>query len=166
MNDAQPIAFFCTRCGAGLRVASDLAGQRVRCPQCATAVHAPHAQDSIPIADFAVPQTGLGWAERSSGEENSAELLETLDAPGGANRPLSEDDAAALLQTLDYASGPPARKPLREGESLDVLAERLTRVHLPAAGDESAMTECPFCGSTIAPYVGRCPFCRHPLHGS
>lgn len=144
MNEMEPIAFFCTRCGAGLRVLPDRGGQRVRCPQCATAVVAPNRHEAIPIADLAMPR----------------------EEAQGAGQPLSEDDAAEMLQTLDYALCASARVPQRDGESLDVLAERLTRVEMPEPGEESAMTDCPFCGSTIAPYVGRCPFCRHPLHGS
>jgi DNA-directed RNA polymerase subunit RPC12/RpoP len=34
MNGSEPIRFQCVHCGKGLRVASDAAGKRVRCPKC------------------------------------------------------------------------------------------------------------------------------------
>lgn len=152
MNDEQSIAFFCTRCGTELSVGATLGGQRVRCPHCASAVRAPDGQEPIPVARRAAPTI-----VRPLTDDQAAEM---------ADRPLTDDEAADALQMLEYASRPPIAPHVRGTVPVEVLAERLGRVEMPEPGDKTAMTECPFCGSTIAPYVGRCPFCRHPLHGS
>lgn len=47
----------------------------------------------------------------------------------------------------------------------DAIAERLHDVRDDTEGDLSRMTECRFCGTTIAPFVRTCPSCRHPLWG-
>jgi DNA-directed RNA polymerase subunit RPC12/RpoP len=131
------ISFFCTRCGTRLQIDDDLGGQSVRCGHCDAALRSPEVADDIPIAQVA------------------EEVLVADFAP----------EPVPVLP-LDYirAWRPPPR--FRIGDSLEVLAERLERVEPPDPQDASAMTNCPHCGSTIASFVGRCPFCRHPLRGS
>ena len=51
-------------------------------------------------------------------------------------------------------------------DTIETIAERLTRVEPAPPEDSTALTDCPHCGSAIASFVGRCPFCRHPLRGS
>ena len=49
--------------------------------------------------------------------------------------------------------------------ALDALAERLSHVEADDAPDGEGMTQCSHCGSTIAGFVRKCPFCRRALWG-
>ncbi len=50
--------------------------------------------------------------------------------------------------------------------NIDALAERLNRVEAPDESvEEDGMSRCKYCGSTIARYMRKCPFCRHALWG-
>ena len=129
--------FYCTRCGIQLQIEADLAGQSVRCGHCANVVRSSESEDRVPTAAV------------------TAEYV---------THPIVSIDPLPVLP-LNYAPAWAGHK--QHGESLEVLAARLARVEVSArSDDESAMCDCPFCGSTITRYVGRCPFCRHPLHGS
>ncbi len=109
----------------------------MRCGQCSKVLHPPSATDDLPVAQAATEI------------HRPAAMVHVRPVP---------------VMPLNYmrAWRPNARK----GDSIEVLAERLTRIEPPDESDASAITHCPHCGSSIASYVGRCPFCRHPLHGS
>jgi len=76
------------------------------------------------------------------------------------------EELAEAARELAHSPRPALRVKLDDRESAEVIAERLTRVAILVERDRSSTTACPHCGSTIASYVGRCPFCRHSLHGS
>ncbi len=79
-----------------------------------------------------------------------------------------EDEPAidALGRTLHQLGHVVRAITLPAVDTIETLAERLTRVESTPSEEPTAMTECPHCGSAIANFVGRCPFCRHPLRGS
>ncbi len=65
MDSSEPIRFNCSRCGKGLRVASEAAGRRIRCPKCAELATVPFPLESE--AELPEPQVkpagGLVWRE-------------------------------------------------------------------------------------------------------
>jgi len=139
------LTFYCTRCGCRLQVDETLASRVVQCGRCRVAVRTPPVDGTLPIAAV---------AEFEIAEPPAMEATVDTGPP-----PLP-------VQPLDYmrAYRPSVRVP--RGESVETLAERLGRVESPAESDASTMTTCPYCGSSIASFIGRCPYCRHPLHGS
>jgi hypothetical protein len=139
------LRFFCTRCGTELQVELSLAGGEVRCPHCRTVVRTPEGQPEIPLAERASPL---------------ADLVAQLEPMPAEDEGLSS--AAGLVVPV---AGTPVWRFVPDATA---LAEQLEQVDAQAEtdGEPDAMTECPHCDSTIAPYLGRCPFCRHPLRGS
>ena len=131
-----------------------MAGHSVRCGHCEKVLRAPQAegepQEVLPIADKVSPLDALAaevWASE----------WETLT---GRMYPLDYRDRRLPM----IVPRSPGMRAVREPS--EAIAKRLERVHTTTETKEHSMTSCPHCGSTIAPYVGRCPFCRHPLHGS
>jgi DNA-directed RNA polymerase subunit RPC12/RpoP len=149
------VVFFCARCGTQLEVPPDVAGRDVRCGNCTRIVPSPTADAAWPAAAVVIDDEEVAVDESDLTEAIAAEV---------SPQPFATLVAAAPLWPLAYQQPwrPPSR--WRPGE-LELLAERLEKVEAPAV-DRAAMSECPYCGSTIAGYVGRCPFCRHPLRGS
>jgi uncharacterized OB-fold protein len=45
------------------------------------------------------------------------------------------------------------------------MARRLEDVTAGDEDDAGSMTNCSYCGSTIAPFLKKCPYCRHALWG-
>ena len=67
---------------------------------------------------------------------------------------------------LHYASPRHARAWSERFLEREVLAERLRHVvDDEPAGERTGMTDCPCCGSTIAAFTRKCPFCRNALAG-
>lgn len=144
------ITFFCTRCGTALEVDDfGRAGQPVRCANCNTVVRTPDVASDIPVARAAAPRL----EDFPAGPEQPEEPPFTTPFDG------------VTFEPLDYgiASYPAPR--FRDESALDEMAERLGRVEHDLAEGEDGMTECKVCGSTIAGFVRKCPFCRNALHG-
>ena len=120
-----------------------MAGRAVRCASCSTVVRTPNRDDGIPFAQV-------------------AEVVSDAEA-------IAAVEAASMLLGYAEPSTPlnPGGGGRGDAEPPETVAERLGRVVLAAEGDDGtgAMTECPYCGSTIASFVRKCPFCRHPLYG-
>jgi tRNA(Ile2) C34 agmatinyltransferase TiaS len=139
------LQFYCTRCGTQLQIADEQAGRRVKCAQCKAVVGTPEPGNDVPhavVADVAEATT------------DTDDVLEELEA---------EVVEAAMRGMATPVPGTPLWQVKLD---TDEVAEKLERVEIPADVENVTMTECPFCGSTIASYVGRCPFCRYLLRGS
>ena len=117
------------------------AGQAVRCVHCAGLVRTPV----------------VGAARREPGVPPLAALAAALPM------------VPPMPPVLSYV---PAW-PWRYARELD-FAEMARRLHeldegggdRPADGDDAdAMTNCSYCGSTIAGFLRKCPYCRHALWG-
>jgi hypothetical protein len=81
-------------------------------------------------------------------------------------RVVAEEAAAEPVPVLalDYVPVWPERQ--AKAAMLDVFAERLERVHAGDGNDEvTGMDSCSYCGSTVAKFLRKCPFCRHALWG-
>lgn len=139
------LQFYCTRCGTQLQIADEQGGRRVKCAHCKAVVASPELGNEVPHAAV---------AEADEVIADTDEVLEELEA---------EVVEAAMRGMATPVPGTPL---WQVKVDTDALAENLERVELPADAENLTMTECPFCGSTIASYVGRCPFCRILLRGS
>ena len=78
--------------------------------------------------------------------------------------------ASHELPTLSYGMPPWALAQERKHQlqmSHEQAADRLNRVFddTPSDADGSKPCFCPSCGSTIAPFIRKCPFCRNALWG-
>jgi hypothetical protein len=139
-NAGVAITFYCTRCGTRMELDAAQAGQSVRCVHCAGLVRTPDgpvgAPDLPPLAALAAALPVM--------------------ASGG--------------RVLSYL---PAW-PWRHAHELHVveMARRLNE--LANSGNDAAsadfdgaetMTNCSYCGSTIAGFLRKCPYCRHALWG-
>ena len=148
------ITFFCTRCGTRLETEAENADGRVRCEQCAGVTRVPGLVDGIPFARVA--------ATTAPDADSHDPMVRDIDAShDGIAPPAASADVPPALSYLP--SGPDRRA---RSVLLDQQAERLTRVEGDDEGNpDRHSTACPFCGSTIAPFVKTCPYCRHPLWG-
>lgn len=132
------ITFFCTRCGTRLEIEPELAGRYARCSHCSNRVRTPGLEtDEIPFA-------------RVVGEPAAAE---GVDGP-------ADEEAGPLLS---YVPAWPERH--EAAVLLDQQAERLEHVDGAEEEGPDTMTNCSYCGSTIARFIRKCPFCRHALWG-
>lgn len=148
------IEFFCTRCGAALGVPEELADRNVQCEVCNKVLRAPQSTVELPDEPpFAEPVSPL---DELAAQVWASEVRELT----GVTMPLDYRDRR-LPAIVQRSPGMPAVR-----EPAEAIAKRLERVEATTDTKDHSMTTCPHCGSTIAPYVGRCPFCRHPLHGS
>jgi DNA-directed RNA polymerase subunit M/transcription elongation factor TFIIS len=139
------LQFYCTRCGSQLQIAEEHAGRRVKCAHCKAVVPSPQPGNEVPHAVV---------AEVEEATADTDEVLEELEA---------EVVEAAMRGMAKPVPG----TPLWQVElDTDAVVEKLEQVEVPADAENVSMTECPHCGSTIASYVGRCPFCRILLRGS
>ena len=150
------LRFYCTRCGTQLQIADEQAGRRVKCAHCKAVVATPEPGDDVPHATVASPELGddVPHAAVDASTADTDEVLEELEA---------EVVEAAMRGMATPVPGTPLWQVKLDA---DEVAEKLERVEIPADVKNVTMTECPFCGSTIASYVGRCPFCRYSLRGS
>ena len=139
------LTFFCTRCGTRLQASTELAGGAVRCGHCRGTTRTPEAADHVPFARVAEPAT----PEDFTGE---AEAVASVPVAG-------------LAVPLPYATSPPDLGRWERSLALDVLADRLEHVQAPDENEGEGLNQCPHCGSSIAYFVRKCPFCRHPLFG-
>ena len=139
------LQFYCSRCGTQLQIADDQAGRRVKCAHCKAVVGTPEQGNDVPHASV------VGVDEEIT---DSDEVLEELEA---------EVVEAAMRGRATRVPGTPLWEVPVDA---DAIAEQLEQIDVPADAENVTMTECPFCGSTIASYVGRCPFCRYLLRGS
>ncbi len=90
----------CVQCGASHHVNNRLAGRRVRCPSCDTAVHVPEQEDAVDIQDEeivaveAIPEQ-VEYADMAMAEDLSADSYpETTAEVSLSDRPAVESSAA------------------------------------------------------------------------
>ena len=152
--------FFCTRCGEKLKVPDDWCNIRVRCASCASVTRTPDAAGgALPVAEVAEDEP---FGEFLEDHDADARPIDDDEALRQLLRPHEADVPFARVASLNYAT--PAEPPF--AVAVEELAERLANVQVADGDPEaSAMTDCPYCGSRIASYVGKCPFCRNPLCG-
>ena len=82
----------CLQCGVTNSVNDRLAGKRVRCPECDTAVHVPEA-DGVPEADV-IRDKGIRDNGGDTGEETPAEV-EVVEAEPVAAEPVTAEPVTA-----------------------------------------------------------------------
>jgi DNA-directed RNA polymerase subunit M/transcription elongation factor TFIIS len=153
--------FFCTRCGERLKAPDDWCNIRVRCASCGGVTRTPDAvaAAALPVAEVAEEED---FGEFLEDEEPAAQPINDDDALRQLLRRHEAEIPFARVASLDYAT--PVEPPF--ALAVEELAERLANVQVAEDEPEaSAMTDCPYCGSRIASFVGKCPFCRNPLCG-
>ncbi len=114
----------CLECGTTHQVNDRLAGRRVRCPQCDSAVHVPE-QDAVPVEAVAVEATPVEAVEATPVEAVAVEAVAVDAAPVAATAvaasPVAGVASAAPPAVDDEEDDEPVfdRKP-REEEELDM----------------------------------------------
>jgi hypothetical protein len=80
-------------------------------------------------------------------------------------RVLAEEVAEPVpMVALNYVPAWPERQ--AKNAMLEVFAERLRNVQGDdGSNDATGMDSCSYCGSTVAKFLRKCPFCRHALWG-
>jgi biopolymer transport protein ExbD len=123
----------CPQCGAINKVNRSLAGRRVRCPKCDTAVHVPELEfdpgnppplpaEEPPVAPTPASTVGAPAPASTVGAPTPARLAEPdspiADQPVAAAAPISNDDADLVDDDDDDDSI--LQRPKREEEELDM----------------------------------------------
>lgn len=87
----MPISLSCD-CGHSLRVKDELAGKRIRCPTCKSALSVPSGDDDDFLNDLPVPPVRKK-KPRTDEDEELAELPPALPAPKKKKKADTEDEA-------------------------------------------------------------------------
>ena len=136
------VTFYCTRCGVRMEIEPDSAGREVRCVRCAALVRTPSA---------------------SFAEGDAAEEIPFAQIVAGGNEAEESAHDSADTQPLTYAPAWPERH--EHSLLVEQAADRLRRVEAAGDREAEAMINCPYCGTTIARFIRKCPSCRHALWG-
>lgn len=133
------LSFFCTHCGIELEIGAETAGFMAQCPRCGIVVRTP------PIPTALVDEVTQAWA--------------AVDvAPGGP---------AAVPVPTPYALSylPAWAERYEHSEALEQIARCLQSISTAEEEEPDESTNCGYCGSTIARFMRKCPYCRHALWG-
>ena len=112
----------CVQCGASHQVNDRLAGRRVRCPECETAIHVPELEATAEVVQAEPAEVEAVTAEAVEAEPFSAEPLEV-----DAGEPLEVATAVPVGSAMTGAEVPPAGSPQGQDEDDENLFARPQR---------------------------------------
>jgi len=148
------IRFSCS-CGKALKVSDDLAGKRVKCPNCGKPVVVPGPTGNEPLAlelEAPAPEVSPAPAAPPAAEQPAPPVLEV--GPGQTLAPPASEEVVELQEAAPL---PPRPQPTEAAGEAYALASQ------PAA---PASKNCPKCGQALPPGAVLCVNCGERLAGA